>query len=170
MKKDYIESGKIVGTHGVRGGLRIQPWCDTPDFLCNFKKVFLKEKDGYNSVKVRSAKPHGNVVLMELDGIVDMDMAEALRGRVIYLQRSALKLDEGRYLICDLIGCDVFDADSDEVLGKISDVSKTGANDVWHIERDGKEYLIPVIDDVVLDVDIDENKVVIRPLKGIFED
>ena len=170
MKKDYIESGKFVGTHGVRGGLRVQPWCDTPEFLCQFKALFLKEKDGFSAVKVKSSKPHGNVVLMEIDGVNSMDEAEALRGKIIYIERKSLKLEEGQYLISDLIGAEVFHADSNEKLGEISDVSKTGANDVWHINRNGKEYLIPVIDDVVLKVDIDENKVIIRPLKGIFED
>ena len=170
MKKDYIESGKFVGTHGVRGGLRVQPWCDTPEFLCQFKTLFLKAKDGFSSVKVKSSKPHGNVVLMELDGVNSMDDAEALRGKIIYIERKSLKLEEGQYLISDLIGAEVFHADSNEKLGEISDVSKTGANDVWHINRNGKEYLIPVIDDVVLKVDIDENKVIIRPLLGIFED
>lgn len=170
MKKDYIETGKIVGTHGVRGGLRVQPWCDTPEFLCQFKNLFLKEQNGYKSIKVKSSKPHGNVVLMELDGVNSMDDAENLRGKVLFVERKALKLEEGQYLISDLIDTDVFDADSDELIGKISDVSKTGANDVWHINRNGKEYLIPVIDEVVISVDIDENKVVIRPLKGIFED
>lgn len=170
MKKDYIESGKFVGTHGVRGGLRVQPWCDSPEFLCQFKKLFLKDGESFNSVKVKSSKPHGNVVIMELDGVNSMDDAEALRGKLLYIERKSLKLEEGQYLISDLIGSNVFDADANNLLGKISDVSKTGANDVWHINRDGKEYLIPVIDDVVISVDIDENRVVIRPLKGIFED
>ncbi len=170
MKKDYIESGKIVGTHGVRGGLRVQPWCDSPEFLCQFKKLFLKDGASFNAVKVKSSKPHGNVVIMELDGVNSMDDAEALRGKLLYIERKSLKLEEGQYLISDLIGSNVFDADTNNFLGEISDVSKTGANDVWHINRDGKEYLIPVIDDVVISVDIDENRVVIRPLKGIFED
>lgn len=170
MKKDYIESGKIVGTHGVRGGLRVQPWCDSPEFLCQFKKLFLKNLDGYSSVKVKMSKPHGNVVIMELEGVNSMDDAEALRGKVLFIERKALKLEEGQYLISDLMEIEVFDADSGKLLGKISDVSKTGANDVWHIMSNGKEYLIPVIDDVVISVDIDANKIVIRPLKGIFED
>lgn len=170
MKKDFIEAGKIVGTHGVRGGLRVQPWCDTPEFLCQFKNIFLKEQAIYNSVKVKSAKSHGNVVIMEFDGVNNMDEAENLRGKVLFVKRKDFKLEEGQYLISDLIDADVFDADSDEFIGKISDVSKTGANDVWHIKKNGKEYLIPVIDDVVISVNIDENKVVIRPLKGIFED
>jgi 16S rRNA processing protein RimM len=170
MKKEYIETGKIVGTHGVRGGLRVQPWCDTPEFLCQFKTLFLKEQSAYNSVKVKSSKAHGNVVIMELDGVNSMDDAENLRGKVLFIKRKDLKLEEDQYLISDLIDSNVYDADSDELIGKISDVSKTGANDVWHINKDGKEYLIPVIDDVVINVNIDENKVVIRPLKGIFED
>ncbi len=91
-------------------------------------------------------------------------------GKVIYINRSDLRLEDDSYLITDLIGCDVFDADSGEALGKVSDVSKTGANDVWHILKEGKEYLIPAIPDVIIDVSIDENKVIIRPLKGIFDD
>lgn len=170
MKKDYIETGKIVGTHGVRGGLRVQSWCDSPEILCQFKNFFLKEQNNYSSIKVKSSKPHGNVVIMELEGIASMDDAENLRGKVLYIERKALKLDEGQYLISDLIGVDVFDADSGASLGQISDISKTGANDVWHISYNDKEYLIPVINEVVISVDIDENKIVIRPLKGIFED
>ncbi|MBQ2265855.1 MAG: 16S rRNA processing protein RimM [Clostridia bacterium] len=170
MKKDFIESGKIVGTHGVRGGLRVQPWCDTPEFLCGFKKLFLKQAEAFNPVKVKSAKPHGNIVIMELDLVDTMEKAEALRNKVLFVERSAFKLEKDQYLICDLIGCDVFDADTNKLLGAVSDVSKTGANDVWHIKNGDNEYLIPVIDDVVIDVNVDENKVVIRPLKGIFEE
>ena len=69
-----------------------------------------------------------------------------------------------------LIGITVTDADSGVVLGEISDVSQTGANDVWHIKKDGREYLIPAIDDVLVKVDIDSETAVIRPLKGIFDD
>ena len=107
---------------------------------------------------------------MELDGVNSMDDAENIRGKILYIERKSLNLEEGRYLISDLLGCEVFDEDSNTFLGEISDVSKTGANDVWHIAKDGKEYLIPVIDDVVISVNIDENKIVIRPLAGIFED
>ena len=70
----------------------------------------------------------------------------------------------------DLIGCRVLNADSEEPLGTVTGVSQTGANDVWHIAKDGKEYLIPAIPDVVLAVDTEAGTVVIRPLKGIFDD
>lgn len=170
MKKEFIEGGRLVGTHGVRGTFRVQPWCDTPEFLCGFKKLFLKKDAEYEAVKIKSSKPHGNVVLMDIEGIDTIEAAEKLRNKIIYISRKDLKLDDGSYLICDLIGCEVIDADSGDLLGNISDVSKTGANDVWHIKRGENEYLIPVIDEVVLNVDIDGGKVTVRPLKGIFEE
>lgn len=169
MKREKIETGKVVGTHGVRGALRVQPWCDTPEFLCRFKSLFLKDNAGFQAVKIKSSRPHGNIVIMEIDGISTVEQAEALRGQILFLNRKDLSLDDDQYLICELIGCEVFDADSNALLGKITDVSKTGANDVWHILRDGKEFLIPAIESVVVLVNIDDAKVVIRPLAGIFD-
>lgn len=170
MKKEKIETGRIVGTHGVRGGLRVQPWCDSPDFLCGFRTLFFKTPDGFQPVRVRSARPHGNIVIMELSDVTTMEQAEALRSKVLYLDRKELSLAEDQYLICDLIGCEVYDADSNGLLGKVSDVSETGANDVWHIMQGEKEYLIPAIDEVVISVDVEKSRVVIRPLAGIFEE
>lgn len=169
MKNQKIETGKVVGTHGVRGALRVQPWCDTPDFLCGFKVLYLKNKEGYEAVKVKSSRPHGNIVIMELDGITTIDMAETLRGKVLYLDRKSLNLDDDRYLICDLIGCEVYNVDNNELIGKITDVSKTGANDVWHITNDKGEFLIPAIEQVVISVDVDAEKVIIKLLDGIFD-
>lgn len=169
MKKEKIETGKVVGTHGVRGALRVQPWCDTPDFLCGFKVLYLKSKEAYEPVKVKSSRPHGNIVIMEIDGITTIDMAETLRGKVLYLDRKSLDLDDDRYLICDLIGCEVYNAENNELIGKITDVSKTGANDVWHITNEKGEFLIPAIEQVVISVDVDNEKVVIKLLDGIFD-
>lgn len=166
--KQYIETGKIVGTHGVRGMVRIQPWSDSGEFLCGFKHFYLDEK-GEKSLEVKSAKPHGNVVLAALKGVDTIEAAERLRGRIIYINRKDVDLPEGRYFISDLLGCTVFDADSNEILGEISDVSATGANDVWHITKDGKEYLVPAINEVIISVDIQNRKAVLRPLKGIFD-
>jgi 16S rRNA processing protein RimM len=81
-----------------------------------------------------------------------------------------LHLKEGQYLIADLMGCKVFDSQTKEQLGVISDVSKTGANDVWHVKNNGKEYLVPAIPPVVDQVDVEKEEVFITPLKGIFED
>lgn len=170
MIKDYLELGQIVGTHGVRGEIRVNPWCDSPDFAKGFKTVFF-DSCGSVSVKVVSCRPHGNIVLMKLDGVDSIEKAEKLRNKVLYISRDDAKLPDGTWFIEELLGCSVYDADTDKYYGKISDISETGANDVWHITDDsGKEYLIPSIKEVVIDVNIQENLVRIRPLKGIFDD
>ena len=167
MKK-YIETGKIVGTHGIKGMVRVQPWSDSGEFLSGFKCFYLDE-NGNKKIEVKSAKPHGNVVLMALKGVDTIEDAERLRSSVIYIDRKDVILPEGRYFISDLIGCTVTDADSNEILGEITDVSATGANDVWHITKNLKEYLVPAIDEVIVSVDIENEKVIIRPIKGIFD-
>ena len=116
-----------------------------------------------------SAKPHGNVVLMSLAGVDSIEEAEKLRGKVIYIKRSVVKLPEGRYFISDILNCSVFDADTNEPVGVLADVTETGANDVWHIKNGEKEYLVPAIADVIVEVDPKAEKIVIRPLKGIFD-
>lgn len=169
MKKRYIETGMIVGTHGIKGEMRVQPWCDTPDFLTKFKSLYLDE-NGEKLVKIVSSRAHKNIVLIKAKGIDTIEQAEALRGKTLYLDRQDAVLPKGTFFQCDLFGCEVFDADSGENYGRIVDVSETGANDVWHIEKEGKEYLLPSIPEVVINVDIEGEKVLIRPLKGIFDD
>lgn len=169
MKKKFLEVGKIVGTHGVRGMVRIQPWCDSAEFFCTLKRLYLNN-DGSDKLSVNNSRPHGNVVIAAIKGIDSIEQAETFRNKVLYMDRRDAKLAEGQYFITDLIGCEVFDADTERLLGKISDVSQTGANDVWHINKNGKEYLIPCIDEVVISVDIDAEKIIIKALKGIFED
>ena len=158
-----------MGTHGVRGMVRIQPWCDSAEFFCTLKKVYL-DNEGKDKLSVNKSSPHGNVVIAAIKGIESIEEAEKYRNKVIYMDRKDARLDDGQYFITDLIGCAVFDVDSGKNLGTISDVSQTGANDVWHIKQNDKEYLIPAIDEVVVFVNLEDEKVIIRPLKGIFSD
>lgn len=171
MLKEYLELAQIVSTHGVRGELRVNPWCDSPEFACRFKTVYFDDK-GEKPVKVISARPHGNVALMKLEGIDTVEQAQAMRNKILYMARKDAKLPEGSWFIADLIGCKAHDADDEtKIWGTVTDVSQTGANDVWHITAEnGKEYLIPVIPPVVISTDVENEKVFIRPLKGIFDD
>lgn len=169
MKKQFLEAGKIVGTHGVRGELRIDPWCDSPAFLSKFKTLYFDE--GRETVRV-SCRPHKNIVLAKLDGVDSIDSAELLRGKIIYINRDDVKLPKGKNFIQDLIGCRVLDADDNSVeYGVIKDVFKTGANDVYTVKSgDGKEYLVPVIDSVIVERNVDEGYVLLRKLEGLFDD
>ena len=169
MIKKYLETGKIVGTHGIRGMVRVQAWSDSGEFLTNFNRFFLTP-DGDNELKSVKIQPHGGVVLVAFKGINTVEQAESLRCKTLYISRDDITLPEGRYFIDDLIGCEVFDADSGEKYGEISEVSQTGANDVWHIKSGEKEYLLPAIDEVIVTVDPQNERLEIRPMKGIFDD
>lgn len=169
MEKNLIECGKIVSTQGIRGEVRIQPWSDTPDFLCGFKAFFIK--GGEIKLSVKSARVNKNVVVIKFNEINSVEEAEALRNHVIYIERKSLKLKKGTYLVRDLIGLTVIDAENGKEYGKLSDVTPTGARDVYHIKtEDGKELLFPAIPDVVKKIDIDGKIMQIIPLKGLFDD
>lgn len=170
MLLSYLEVGQIVGTHGIAGEMRVQPWCDSPDFLTKFKTLYT-DKNGENAVKVKSSRVHKNIVLIKLPGITTIEQAERMRGKVLYISRKDADIADGEWFIQELIGCTVFDADTGKDYGVLSDVSKTGANDVWHIKKDGKEYLLPAINDIIANVDVANEKVEIHSIiKGIFDD
>jgi 16S rRNA processing protein RimM len=169
MKKDYLELGQIVGTHGIKGEIRVNPWCDSPAFAKGFKTVYF-DKNGTQPVKVTACRSHGNVILMKLEGINSINDAEIMKNRMLFIKRDDANLPDGTWFIEELIGCDVYDTDNGTLYGKITDVSPTGANDVWHItDVKDDEYLIPSIKDVVIEVNVEENYVKIRPMKGIFD-
>ena len=170
MKKQYIDTGVIVGTHGLRGEMRVQPWSDSPTFLTTFDTMYLDEQ-GRQPLRVRSARVHKNIVLLTAEGIGSIEEAERLRGKVLYVNRKDIALESGRHFVQDLIGCEVSDADTGERYGELTDVISTGANDVWQVtDAQGKDYLVPVIPDVVVSVDIDAERITLRPLGGIFDE
>lgn len=170
MLKQYLEIGQIVSTHGVRGEVRVNPWCDSPEFMKKFKTLYFDGK-GEKAVKISSCRPHGNIVIMKLEGIDTVEDAQKLRNKVLYMNRNDAKLRKGDWFIQDLIGCTVYDADDNtKAYGILTDVARTGANDIWYIECNNKEYIIPAIKDVVIKVDVENESVFIKPLRGIFDD
>ncbi len=168
MKKQFLDCGKIVGTHGIKGEVRIEPWADSPAFLCAFKTLYLDER-GETAIRVKS-RPHKNITLCKIEGVDTIEAAERLRGRIVYIDRDDVRLDEGVHFVQDLIGSKVRDYDTDVFYGTLTDVLRTGANDVYEITRDGRQYLAPVIDEVVRAIDTENGVVRITPMKGIFDD
>lgn len=171
MLLKYLELGKIVSTHGVRGELRVQHWCDSPDFFKSFKTVYLG-KNGSEPMTVLGARPHGNIMLLTLEGIDDLDKANTLRGKTIYVRREDAPLEEGHYFIAELIGCKVVDADDTaHEYGVVRDVLNTGASDIWQIKgKDGREYLLPSVPGIVEKVEVENDIAYVRPIKGIFDE
>ena len=167
MKKQYLEAGKIVTTHGIKGEIKIMPYTDYPELLCEFDRLFLGKN--HEEINVERSRVFKNMVIAKLEGYDTPEVAERLRNKILYMHRDDLELDEDTYFIQDLIGIEVSDADSGFVYGKITDVMQTGANDVYVIQGKEREYLVPAIPEVVISTDIDENTMTIRPLEGLFE-
>lgn len=165
MENKLMIAGKIINTHSLRGEVRIYPYCDSAEFICEFDYLYI------NNVKteVINARVHKGQALVKFNGIDSIDKAEALIGQNVYFDKNDVELDEGQYFIEDIKGLEVYDIDTDEYYGKVINVIETGANDVFEIKLDDKIRLIPKIDDVIKEISIDDNKILIRPLKGLFE-
>ena len=169
MVREYLELGAIVGAHGLHGELRVHPSCDSPGFCCQFQCLYFDER-GESPVRVVSARPHKNVLLLKLEGVASIEAAQALRTQKLFFRRADAQLEEGQYFIAELLGCDIVDYKNPLLhYGTLWDVSKTGANDVWHVRRpDGAQALIPVIDDVVKDVNVSAGIVRIAVMEGLW--
>ncbi len=167
-QKPYLEVGQIVGTHGVRGEVRVQPWCDSPQQFAAFHKLYW-DAAGTRPVRVKG-RAHKNVALVQLDGVDTVEAAAALRGRLLYVARRDLRLPTGRYLVQDLIGLAVVDADTGVTYGRLTDVSQTGANPVYHMATERGEVLIPAIPEVVVGIDLTAEVVRLRPMKGLLDE
>ncbi|MBQ1202203.1 MAG: 16S rRNA processing protein RimM [Loktanella sp.] len=167
-QKPFLEVGEIVGTHGVRGELRVQPWCDSPEQFTTFKRLYW-DAEGKKPVSIQG-RPHKNVALVRVEGVNTVEAAAALRGRLLYVSRKDLRLPADRYLVQDLIGITVVDADDGTVYGRLTDVSQTGANAVYHMQTEKGEVLIPAIPSVVISIDTKADILRLRPMKGLLDD
>ncbi|MBR5540626.1 MAG: 16S rRNA processing protein RimM [Clostridia bacterium] len=168
-KPIFLEAGKIVGTHGVRGEVRVRPECDSPAMFCTLRTVYFDDA-GKRAVRMK-ARVHKNIALAKLDGVDTVEAAAALRGTLLYLNRRDVKLEHGRYFICDLIGAQVIDHETGSVYGECTDVTHTGSNDVYHMKTpSGKEILIPAIPDVIREIDVEHEIIRIFPMLGLFDD
>lgn len=160
MKQKYLEAGEIVNTHGVRGDIKIMPWCDGPEFLKAFKTFYI---DG-TPYKVLDARIHKNMLLCRLEGIEDVSKAQTMKGKVVKIDRDSAKIAQGRVFISDLIDLPVF-ADGVEI-GKLKDVYSGPANDVYIVQGE-KEYMIPAVSEFLEDVNVDQGYIKVHLLEGM---
>ena len=168
MQKEFLEAGKIVNVHALKGEVKVMPWCDSAEFLCEFERLFLD--GGEQELEIQRARVFKNMAIIKFAGIDTVEQAEKLRNKILYMWREDIELDEDCYFIQDLIGLEVSDADTGEIYGKLNDVMQTGANDVYVIKGKDREYLVPAIPDVIISTDIENGTMTIRPLDGLFDD
>ena len=160
-KKQYIEAGRIVNTHGVAGEVKIEFWLDSPQFLKSFKRCFIDRRE----VKLLSARVHKGFLIVKLEGVEDVNAAMALKGRTVFIDRADARLPKGAFFLQDIIGASVVDESGSEI-GKLVDVMETPASNVYVVKGE-REHLIPAVPEFILSTDADNGIITVHLIEGM---
>ena len=161
MKLQYIDAGEIVTTHGVKGEVKVLPWLDDPEVLCDFDRVRIDGRE----YEMESCRVQKTCNLVKLAGINDMDAAQAMRGKTIELYRE--DIDDEVIFAAELIGMDVFA--EGEKIGQIKEVLDYPGNCVYVVK--GKhEYMIPAVKAFILNTDMEANRMDVKLIEGLRSD
>ena len=169
MKSAYLEGGRIITSHGVKGLVKVEHLCDSPKVLSSVKRIFLKDRSGdFCERRVLSCSVMGQFLLMGIEGISSREEAIAYRGRLFYLDREDIPLPEGAMFIADMIGLPVYHSESGESLGVLSDVSDIAGRRIYTVKYEGREVLIPDVPEFIKEIN-EEKGVGVLPIPGLFD-
>ena len=165
MKKEFLEAGKIVNTHGIRGEVKIQPWADSAAFLQGFDTLYLDE--GELPIKLLASRVHKSHLIAELEGVADIDKAIALKNKLVYIRRADASLPPGHFFIQDILGLPALD-EAGEVLGTLKEVLPRPAGDLYVITgEDGQEHLVPDVPAFMLEKNLEAGFIRLRLIDGM---
>ena len=169
--EDLFQVGVITAPHGVRGEVKVFPTTDDNARFKNLKTVLLDQGRGTRELEIEGVKFFKNMVILKFKGIDDRNDVERMRqAKLLVTRENAVELGKDEYFIADLIGLTVV-TDDGSVLGTLTDVITTGANDVYAVKMEsGKELLIPAIHDCILQVNDDERKMTVHLLDGLLDE
>ena len=159
--KEFLDCGQIVNTHGVRGEVRIVPWADSPEFLCQFSTLYI---DGAPR-RVLSSRVHKGSVIAKLDGVDTVEEAMLLRDKTVQLRRADAKLPEGAFFLADIIGLKVVD-EAGQTLGTLKEVLSPSIQQVYVVEGE-REILIPAVPEFILETNIEGGYIKVRLIEGM---
>ena len=164
---DYLQVGAITSTHGLNGEVKVFPTTDDPKRYSRLKEVWLDTGREKLALKVERVKYFKQFVIVKFQGLDRIEDVEKYVKKNLYVTReNAVKLRKNEYFIADLIGLAVV-YEQENVLGTLTDVLATGANDVYIVTKDGKELLIPAIRQCILDVDLETGVMKVHLLEGL---
>ena len=166
MKNRFLEAGEIVNTHGIRGEVKIVPWCDSPEFLCQFDTLYI---DGAPR-RLTAKRVHKGNVIVSLEGVDTVDDAVRLKEKVVSIARADAGLAPGQFFLADLMGAQVREADTGSVLGRIADILTPPASNVYVVEQpDGGRFLIPAVPAFIRETNADEGYVSVKLIEGMMD-
>lgn len=160
MRKTFIEAGEIVTTHGIRGEVKVMPWLDSPDMLCEFDRCRIEGKE----YKMESCRVQKTCNLVKLAGVNTMEDAQSMRGKTVELYREDISDDV--IFAAELEGVDVY-CDG-KCIGKITEVLDYPGNAVYVVDKG--VYMIPAVKEFVLSTDLDKNEIQVKLIEGMRSD
>ncbi len=163
MENYLIEGGKIVTTHGVRGELKVNPTCDSAEFLKSVGKYYV----GGKLCECTETRVHKNMLLIKIKGVDTVDAAIPYIGKSFCFDKRDAKLPEHTYFHCDLIGMEVYDTRLARVIGHITSVMTLPANDVYVVTEGENEYLIPAAPVFIESVDVENKAMTVTTIEGM---
>ena len=163
--KQYLEVGKVTNVHGLMGEVKVQPWADSPEFLCQFKTLYVDE--AHFPMTVQRARVHKNMVIIKFEGPTDVPSALSLRNAILYIHREDVKLPEGSFFLADIYGLEVRDAATGEVLGEIADVLTLPANNVYVVRGGARELMIPAVPQFIAETNIEAGYIRVNMMEGL---
>lgn len=161
MRLEFVEAGEIVTTHGVKGEMKVLPWVDSPDILCEFDRCRI----GGVEYEIENCRVQKTCNLLKVKGIDTMEAAQAMRGKTVELYRE--DIDDEVIFAAELIGVEVFA--EGECIGKIKEVLDYPGNSVY-VVKGQYEYMIPAVKAFIISTDVEANRMEVRLLEGMRSD
>ncbi|MGM0396837.1 MAG: ribosome maturation factor RimM [Bacillota bacterium] len=165
---EYTIIGKITGTHGIKGDVKVYPLTSSTDRFFDLKKAYIGEDK--IELQLQNIKLHKGMVLLQFKGLEDINKVLGLKDQYIYVdEEDKVVLPEDHYFISDLVGCKVYDK-NESFIGTITDVIQNSANDVYVVtDDDSRNHLIPAVKAFILLVDVNQKKIIVDPIEGMIE-
>ncbi len=160
-KKEFVEAGRIVNTHGVAGEVKIEVWLDSPEFMKKFKRLVLDGRE----LKLVSARVHKGFLIAKIEGVDDINAAMPLKGRTVCIRREDARLPKGTFFLQDIIGAAVVD-ESGEKIGTLTDVMESPAGNIYIVNGE-REHLIPAVPEFILSTDAEAGVITVRLIEGM---
>ena len=161
MKEQFLEAGKIVNTFGIRGEVKLDPWCDSAEFLKPFKTLYVDGKPR----KVASSRVHKGMLIVKFEDVEDVNGAMLLKNKLVHFDRADARLPRGHFFLADIIGATVIDEQGHEV-GKLTEVMDLPAGHVY-VVRGETEHSIPAVPEFILDTDIENGIIRVHLIEGM---
>lgn len=164
----YVAVGRVGRPHGLHGEVRVDPMGGLPGGLQGYTRFYLGRGEDIRPVAVESHRRHGRFVIAKIEGCDTPEAARVFAGALLYVDRAEMPhLEEGEYYYTDLIGCRLVDEEGRQ-LGRVLDVFWSGAHDVLSVESEGREWMIPVVSEWVLSLDIEKGEIAVKAPQGLI--